>query len=100
LLVVNRVSSYQEAEHVAERICGVARKFLDLEPRWIGSIPEDGRVTYSVNHRVPVVQIDEKCAAAQALRGLSVVLLDEIAKCRRPGVGRSLVRETFAAGTT
>lgn len=93
LLVVNRSPSYAEAEHVAERMCSVSRKFLEHESRWIGTIPEDVAVLRSVNQRSPVVETAPQSAAAQALRGLSVAILEELAQLQHPGVGRALVRD-------
>jgi len=97
LLVVNRATSFAEAEHVAERMCSVSHKFLAREPRWIGTIPEDSAVLRSVNRRVPTVTSEPQSSAAQALRGIAVTVLEELAKVSHAGVGRILARNGAAA---
>jgi len=90
LLLVNRARSVAEAEHVAERMCSVSRKFLGFEPRWIGTIPEDGAVIDSVNQRSPVVSFDPTCPAAQSLRPLAITLQEELTRRRAAGLGRTM----------
>ena len=41
LFAVNRATSEEEAQLVAERMIGVSRKFLGREPRFAGALPED-----------------------------------------------------------
>lgn len=99
LMLVNRARSMAEAERVAERMCSVSRKFLDIEPRWVGTLPDDVAVLDSVNSRSPVVTFDPNSPAAQSLRPLAITLLQELAKVRREGVGQTLVeRVGFSAG--
>jgi len=91
LLVVNRARSYEEACSVVKRMETVCRRFLDRAPRWIGWIPDDPEVICAVNARRAVVEHEPEAPAALALDHLSDVLLDELARVRSRGLGRSLM---------
>jgi len=65
-LVVNRSRSEAQASAVAEKLLGVARRFLGLDLPYLGCIPEDPAVAESVARRrpVPVTHPDSPAAAA------------------------------------
>jgi flagellar biosynthesis protein FlhG len=90
--VVNRATSEEEAQRVAERVVGVSRKFLDREPRFVGALPDDRAVTRSVNARVPAVIHEPGSAFAQAVEVLAVKMAETIERHRPKGLGRSLMR--------
>lgn len=92
LFVVNRSTSSEETEHVAQRMIGVAHKFLEREPRFVGALPEDRAVVRSVNERVPVVLSDPGCEFGEAVAKLAVTMLEEMARQPAKGLGRSLLR--------
>jgi flagellar biosynthesis protein FlhG len=92
LFAVNRATSEEEAQHVAERMIGVSRKFLGREPRFAGALPEDRAVVRSVNERVPTVISEPESPFARAVERLSVRLTEEIDRQRPRGLGRSLLR--------
>lgn len=92
LFVVNRTLSEEEGEHVAERMRGVARKFLGREPRYIGALPDDRAVVRSVHDRAPAVESESDSPFARALERLAVVLEAELERVRPRGLGRSLLR--------
>lgn len=99
LILVNRVDEGQHqdrelsGERVAERIAHVCLKFLGLEPRWVGSVPEDRAVVRSVCARRPVVTHAPGSPAAVALQALSVPILGDLEAVERGGLGRRLVEE-------
>lgn len=66
-LLVNQVSGYREGRECAERVAGVARRFLNAPVEMIGQIPRDGHVSQSVRMRVPVVERYPRSPAANAL---------------------------------
>jgi len=91
LLIVNRAHNWDEAHSVVQRMETVCRRFLSRSPRWIGWIPDDEAVMRAVNARAALVAHDPESAAALALEHLSMVLLEEFARARPRGLGRSLL---------
>jgi len=92
LFVVNRATSEEEAEHVAERLRGVSQKFLGREPRYVGWLPDEHLVTDCVNARQPVVVRAPESAFAQAVERLLVALQAEFDRHHPRGLGRTLLR--------
>ncbi len=92
LFVVNRATSAEEATHVAERLRGVARKFLGREPRCAGWLPDDRCVSECVNARVPVVSRSAEGPFGVALTRLSTTVGAELDRVPARGLGRSLLR--------
>jgi flagellar biosynthesis protein FlhG len=90
--VVNRAASAEEAEHVADRMRSVARKFLGREPRFAGALPDDRSVVKCVNERAPVVTSEPRSPFAQGMEQLARVLFEELERRRPQGLGRSLLR--------
>lgn len=93
LLVVNRCEDEEEAERVHGRIGDVCARFLGQAPRSIGWIPNDPAVTQAVNRRAAVVSSHPESEAAQALRVLSVRILEELGRGHPRGLGRLLMRQ-------
>lgn len=92
LFVVNRAADEVEATHVAERLRGVARKFLGREPRYAGWLPDDHAVLECVNARAPVVVRAAESPFARALAPVFAKLSAELARVPAKGLGRSLLR--------
>ena len=107
MVVVNRVDQQaavgdahdreQTGARVAERIRSVCQRFLGMEPRWVGSIPEDRSVVRSVASRRPVVLFDPEGPAATALGGLALPLLAELERIEPRGMGLSLRQDAAFA---
>jgi flagellar biosynthesis protein FlhG len=97
LVVVNRVDESEgserelSGERVAARIAHVCLKFLGMEPRWVGSVPEDRAVIRSVGARRPVVTHAPGSPSAVALQALSVPVLGDLELVRPGGLGQRLV---------
>jgi flagellar biosynthesis protein FlhG len=92
LFVVNRATSAEEGEHVADRMRSVARKFLGREPRFMGALPDDRAVVRSVNERAPAIESEPSSPFAHAIQRLGLALFEELARVPPKGVGRSLLR--------
>lgn len=92
LFVVNRATSEEEAEHVADRLRSVSRKFLGREPRYAGWLPDDRHVVECVNARSPVVARAEDAPFSHAVRQLAVTLRAEFDRVHPRGLGRSMLR--------
>ncbi|MGC5771471.1 MinD/ParA family protein [Paenibacillus pabuli] len=52
-MIVNRVEDQQEAERVADKIAGVAKRFLQTDIPLLGYISEDAQVVKAVKRQVP-----------------------------------------------
>ncbi|MBF0195521.1 MAG: MinD/ParA family protein, partial [Magnetococcales bacterium] len=70
-LVVNQVSSDQEAKDVYRTLSQVADKYLNIGMNFAGSIPEDPLLVKSVRQQKPVADLFPDCAASQAFIALS-----------------------------
>jgi flagellar biosynthesis protein FlhG len=92
LFVVNRATSEEEADHVADRLRSVARKFLGREPRYVGWLPDDPHVTECVNARSPVVVRAESAPFSQAVERLVLGIESEFDRVHPRGLGRSMLR--------
>jgi flagellar biosynthesis protein FlhG len=92
MFAVNRATSDEEAERVADRMIGVSRKFLGREPRFLGALPEDRAVVRSVNERVPTVIAEPESPFSRAIERLAVRTAEEMDRQRPRGLGRSLLR--------
>lgn len=92
IFVVNRASSFEEGVQVAERLCGVSRRFLRREPRCIGILPDDRAVVRCVNARAPVVVREPDAPFAKALTIVSERIRSELARVNSRGLGRSLAQ--------
>lgn len=92
LFVVNRAADETEAAHVAERLRGVARKFLGREPRYAGWLPDDHAVLECVNARTPVVVRAADSPFAQALAPVFAKVCAELDRVPARGLGRGLLR--------
>ncbi|MBL8858104.1 MAG: P-loop NTPase [Planctomycetes bacterium] len=92
LFVVNRASSFEEGVQVAERLCGVARRFLRREPRCVGVLPDDRAVVRCVNSRAPVVAREPDSPFAKAVTLVHGRLQTELSREAGRGLGQSLLR--------
>ncbi len=94
--VVNRATSATEAEEVAERLRGAARKFLGREVGYLGWLPDDRAVVRCVNARTPVVRREPAAPFATGLRELAAVLGRDVATGPTLGLGGRLARSAGA----
>ena len=70
-LVVSMTSPEDEADETAHRIRLVARRFLQQEVEYLGSVPFDPAVSRAVRRQEPVVTAFPQSPAAVAYRGLA-----------------------------
>jgi len=90
LFVVNRAIDEEQAYHTADRFREVSERFLGVQPRWLGFLPEDPEVGSSVNRRKPLLIDNPGSPAGRALTGIGAQLFSEL-ECLCPrGLGRSL----------
>lgn len=76
-LVVNRVSGEAEARRTAEKINQVARRFLALEPEFLGFVQEDARIRQAVCNQKPFILEYPSCHAAGNLQQIALRLSGE-----------------------
>ena len=90
LFVVNRVHDEELAHQTAARFKEVSQRFLGVQPRWLGFIPDDPAVGASVNQRRPLLLSEPSSVAGRALMGIAAQVFSEL-ECLCPrGLGRSL----------
>jgi flagellar biosynthesis protein FlhG len=92
LFAVNRANGDEEARGVADRMIAVSRKFLGREPRFAGALPEDRAVSRSVHARTPAILLEPESPFARAIEDLGARVVEEVARQRTRGLGRSLLR--------
>jgi len=90
--VVNRAMSQAEAQEIAERLRGAARKFLAREVVCLGWLPDDRAVTRCVNARTPVVRREPAAPFAVGLRELAALLAGDVSTGPAIGLGGRLSR--------
>lgn len=79
-LVVNRVSSPEEAASVARRLEEVVYKFLGRKIELIGELPEDRAVFRASQRRKTVVEDEPNSEVGRALQTLSNSILSRLAR--------------------
>lgn len=87
-LVVNRVSGEAEARRTAEKINLVARRFLALQPEFLGFVQEDARVHQAVCRQKPFVLEYPSCQAAASLQQIALRLAGETGRVTSRSHGR------------
>ena len=96
-LVVNLVSSYGEGKRVFERFMETCRRFLSIEPLFLGSIGYDSAVKKAVLKRSPFFIHFSQCAAAQDIQLIARRLLGVGAALSFSGEGEeNLLKRLFA----
>ena len=90
LFVINRAKDEEQAHKTADKFREVSERFLGVQPRWLGFLPEDPAVGASVNRGKPLLLDDPSAPAGRALTGIAGQLFSEL-ECLSPrGLGRSL----------
>lgn len=77
LIVANRTHSSREGEATLKRLSDVVKKFLDMEPEWLGILPDDHAVQQAVSRQIPFITLNPRSKAALAL--------EELVKCYLEG---------------
>ncbi|MFB3909324.1 MAG: MinD/ParA family protein [Candidatus Eisenbacteria bacterium] len=75
-LVVNQAHDAEEGASVARRIRDVARRFLSIDPVYLGCIPVDGAVGSAVRRQEPLLRLYPRCAASLSIEELAARLLE------------------------
>ena len=75
-LVVNRVESEREGEHIARKMTFASKRFLHTELRTLGSIVEDPAVARSVRKQSPVTLEEPRARASLQIGAVADALLD------------------------
>ncbi len=77
-IVVNRAESAREAKQTAGRILETARRFLTLEPRFLGWILDDATVSAAVRKQEPLLRSCPGSAAARCIGQLAKNWMDSL----------------------
>jgi len=76
-LLINRVESDDEADHIWTKFTAMAEQFLGRVPSLAGILPEDKAVRRSVASQRPIIEISPESLAAQTLAGIVRNLMAE-----------------------
>lgn len=76
-LIVNRVDSTEEGEHIRDKFCALAERFIGSVPIWAGSIPEDDAVRQSVARQKTIAETGGQSAALKALGALARAIISD-----------------------
>jgi flagellar biosynthesis protein FlhG len=75
-VIINRVTSEEEAREVYRRLSMVSRQFINFNLQWGGYIFEDKIVSMAVRQREPFVLIDKTSKASKCMEQICTELLD------------------------
>ncbi len=70
-LVLNLVASEAEAKQVFQTMASVAKQFLNVEPHYLGAVPQDKVVVKAVRERTPFMKEAPGSKAGQAIMALA-----------------------------
>ena len=70
-VLLNLVSDEREGLETFNKLSTAAVRFLDIQLRYLGSIPDDPQVTRSVREQIPVVRRAPQCRASLAIQELA-----------------------------
>lgn len=74
-VVVNMASSAREGEAVFQRLAAVCRRFLGLEPEFLGSLPRDEAVVRAIQRQEPFLLAFPNAAVSRAVVALASRLM-------------------------
>lgn len=74
-LVVNRSTSTEEGQSTADRICTVAKRFLNIDLMFIGALSEDQNVSKSVKRQMPFYLAYPNTIASVDIRKIAKLFL-------------------------
>lgn len=86
-LVVNRARSRAEANQTAEKMDGIASRFLGLRVNYLGFIPEDRIVNDAVRSQEPFALYAGQSVPALSVAGIARALTDDSGTVNTPGRG-------------
>lgn len=91
-ILVNQVTSKEQAQRTYTALATACRNFLDLTPPFVGFVPRDDMVRDSIRHQTPILLRHPQSSAAQAISRIAKHLLD-----RPPGMHRKAKAKAAAA---
>lgn len=74
-LLLNFVESEQEGHQTYDTMARVTKKFLNLDPGFLGSIPRDVAVVKAVREQSPFIENDPQSKASRAIMALADKIL-------------------------
>ena len=97
-MISNRVSSEAEGRNLYEKMSIVVDKFLNIQPEFMGIIPQDDLISKAVMLQKPVTLAYPNCPAAKALQEIAAKLCDapeEEGKKGITGLFSEMIRTKF-----
>ena len=92
-LLANRVSSYEEGKNVYNKLEVVANKFLNINLKFLGSIPMDLNMSKAIMQQKPISCAYPNSTATKAFEQVAKALLDnkEAGEVKRSGIARAVM---------
>jgi flagellar biosynthesis protein FlhG len=75
-LVINSVRSKREGRDVFASIAAVLNKFIQVNPKLLGIIPQDSNVSQAIRFQKPFLLNTPDAKASKAIRQLSQAVFD------------------------
>lgn len=75
-MISNRVNSEEEGKNLYEKMSVVVDKFLNIQPEFLGMIPQDDLISKAVMIQKPITTAYPNSAAAKALMAIAKKLYD------------------------
>lgn len=98
-MVANQVREEWEAEELFEKLGVVARKFLDIEVEFLGTVPYDRNMQQAVMRQAPVSISNPSADSAKAVKRIALLLDDQpVEKEEHVGIAKlfsSVIRMKF-----
>lgn len=90
-LVVNRVESEREGDHIARKMAFASKRFLHMELRTLGYIMEDPAIVRSIRRQSPVLVDEPRSRASLQIMGLAERLVGEKGRALEQAGSRSFL---------
>ena len=92
-VLINRVPSYEDGKNLYNKLEVVVNKFLQIDLKYLGSIPMDSNMSKAVMQQKPISTAYPNSVATVAFERLSKALLNntEVEETKRRGLARAVM---------
>ena len=92
-VLINRVPSYEDGKNLYNKLEVVVNKFLQIDLKYLGSIPMDSNMSKAVMQQKPISTAYPNSVATVAFERLSTALLNntEVEETKRRGLARAVM---------
>jgi MinD-like ATPase involved in chromosome partitioning or flagellar assembly len=87
-LLLNRVSSMEEAEYIRGKFLAISERFLGAIPGELGALEESSVVRQSVARQASIAEVDSQSSILQSLKAIGNRLIDDLKTVNNPPILR------------